>query len=104
MLLKICLRRMDMNHLLGSVKNCEQFLDVSFDSIFYKVYSKKCQKYFQTIALTLVKTTVGLWAAATTIGIIGYKYAYRDYQRDIIEMRSARHAILPMLIAERDRA
>ncbi|KAL7294033.1 NADH dehydrogenase [ubiquinone] 1 alpha subcomplex subunit 13 [Trichogramma pretiosum] len=51
-----------------------------------------------------VKKTLGLYVISTIAGSIGYFYAMRDVKREEIEMRSARQAMLPMLIAERDRA
>ncbi|XP_014209618.1 NADH dehydrogenase [ubiquinone] 1 alpha subcomplex subunit 13 [Copidosoma floridanum] len=50
------------------------------------------------------KLVIGLYVAATAVGFKLYTINYREYHREQIEMRSARHVIMPLLLAERDRA
>jgi hypothetical protein len=50
------------------------------------------------------KSLFGLFITSTIVGFYGYYQTYLKNKRDQIEMRSARFAILPLLIAERDRA
>ncbi|CAG5096757.1 Similar to NDUFA13: NADH dehydrogenase [ubiquinone] 1 alpha subcomplex subunit 13 (Pongo pygmaeus) [Cotesia congregata] len=45
----------------------------------------------------------GLTIATTVVGGIGYFFNYRYARRDQVELRSAKLAIMPMLLAERDR-
>ncbi|NP_001165799.1 NADH dehydrogenase [ubiquinone] 1 alpha subcomplex subunit 13 [Nasonia vitripennis] len=50
------------------------------------------------------KLTVALWAGASVIGFTGYFFNYKQVKREELEMRSARNCLLPILMAERDRA
>lgn len=44
------------------------------------------------------------YAGITAIGLYIYTLNYRKVRRNEVEMRSSRHAIMPLLFAERDRA
>lgn len=48
-------------------------------------------------------TLIGIYVATTTAGLFVYYQNCKSVKREEIEMRSGRHAILPLLIAERDR-
>ncbi|KAJ8680200.1 hypothetical protein QAD02_015987 [Eretmocerus hayati] len=51
-----------------------------------------------------VPRTIAVFAISSIAGIIAYGASYKRIKREDIEMRSARFALLPMLMAERDRA
>lgn len=48
-------------------------------------------------------TWIGIYIATTTAGLFVYYQTCKSVEKEKIEMRSSRHAILPLLIAERDR-
>ncbi|EZA57762.1 hypothetical protein DMN91_002714 [Ooceraea biroi] len=50
------------------------------------------------------KSIFGFFFASTCIGWYGYYLTHLKVRRDQIEMRSARNAIMPALLAEQDRA
>ncbi|XP_071574635.1 NADH dehydrogenase [ubiquinone] 1 alpha subcomplex subunit 13 [Temnothorax nylanderi] len=50
------------------------------------------------------KSTLGLLVGTTIVGFYAYYLNYKCVRRQQIEMRSARLAIFPALLAERDRA
>lgn len=49
------------------------------------------------------KTMIGLHLAISSGAMYLYYLNYKKVERDQVEMRSARHAIMPLLFAERDR-
>ncbi|KAG7196812.1 hypothetical protein KM043_016925 [Ampulex compressa] len=49
------------------------------------------------------RTIFPLYLGVSTLGFLIYAHNYRQIKREKIEMRSARFAILPILLAERDR-
>lgn len=50
------------------------------------------------------KSTIALFVTATVGGLYSYYLTFKAIRRQQIEMRSSRLAIMPALIAERDRA
>ncbi|XP_011704235.1 PREDICTED: NADH dehydrogenase [ubiquinone] 1 alpha subcomplex subunit 13 [Wasmannia auropunctata] len=50
------------------------------------------------------KSTIALFVTTTLAGFYAYYRSFKVVRREQIEMRSARLAILPLLLAERDRA
>lgn len=69
-----------------------------------KVQRNVCQLHLMLLCYLTAKGTFGILLASTVAGIYGYVLNYKLIKRQEIEMRSARFAIWPMLLAERDRA
>lgn len=44
-----------------------------------------------------------LTIASAVIGGFGFYLSTREFRRSLVEMESARHVLIPLLIAERDR-